>query len=106
MNRRIPEAAFDYYVAQGPGRSYQAVAQQFSVTKRAVARCALREDWQGRLAKIEHAAREKTEKRLVETLDEMNERHLKIVKVVQGRALEALKSMPLSTGMEAVRALE
>ena len=106
MSQRIPEGAFDFYVGLGSGRSYETVAQNFGVSKRAITKLAARAEWPLRLEKIEREAREKSEKKLVETLEEMNERHLRIVKAVQGRALEALKAMPLSTGMEAVRALE
>ena len=106
MNKRIPEGAFDYYVGLGENRSYEAVARQFDVSKRAITKLAARAEWPLRLERIEHEAREKSAKRLAETLDEMNERHLKIVKAVQGRALETLKSMSLDTAMDAVRALD
>ncbi|MHC4946472.1 MAG: hypothetical protein ACYTG7_25965 [Planctomycetota bacterium] len=43
---------------------------------------------------------------MTETLEQMSERHIKVCKLIQGKALEALKSMPLSTAMEAVRALD
>ncbi len=36
----------------------------------------------------------------------MNERHLKTLRLIQRKALEALASMPLGTAMEAVRALD
>ena len=106
MNKRIPEGAFDFYVGLGENRSYEAVARHFGVSKRAITSLAARAEWPLRLEQIEREAREKSAKRLVETLDEMNERHLRIVKVVQGRALEALKAMPLDTAMDAVRAID
>ena len=36
----------------------------------------------------------------------MNTRHLKAFKVIQGKALEALRSMSLDSAMDAVRALD
>jgi hypothetical protein len=36
----------------------------------------------------------------------MDERHLRIARVVQNKALEALKQFPLETALQAVRALE
>ncbi len=36
----------------------------------------------------------------------MNERHLKAVRVVQGKALEALREIPLDKAISTVRALE
>ena len=41
-----------------------------------------------------------------ETLEGMNDRHLQTLRVVQRKALETLRTMPLSTAMEAVRALD
>ncbi len=106
MSSRIPPDAFDYYVALGPDRSYRAVAEHYDVTKRAVTKRAASEGWAQRLEQIELAARERSDERLVETLEDMNVRHLKILKAVQGKALTTLKGTPLSSGMDAVRALE
>jgi len=55
---------------------------------------------------LERKAREGAEKRALDSLEGMNLRHLKSLKIIQGKALEALRSMPLATAMEAVRALE
>ena len=106
MSSRIPPDAFDYYVALGPDRSYRAVAEHYDVTKRAVTKRAAIEGWAERLEQIERAARERSDERLVETQGDMNVRHLKILKAVQGKALTTLKGTPLSSGMDAVRALE
>ncbi len=48
--KKIPPDAFDFYFSPGPPRSYQAVADKYGVTKRAVTNLAGREDWQRRLA--------------------------------------------------------
>lgn len=106
MSGRIPPDAFDLYVGLGADRSYQRVADEFGVSKRAVTKLAARERWQEHVVALERKAREGTEKRALESLEGMNLRHLKSLKVVQGKALEALRSMPLSTAMEAVRALD
>ena len=82
------------------------VAQEYGVSKRAVTKAAVREKWQERLADLEARARESSDKRAVETLEAMNDRHLKSLKVVQRKALEALKAMSLKTAIEAVRALD
>ncbi len=39
MAQKIPQDSFDFYVALGPGRSYQAVAEHYHVSKRAVVSC-------------------------------------------------------------------
>ena len=103
---KIPTDAFDYYFSLGPGRSYQAVAGKFGVSKRAVTKCADREGWQQRLRDLERKARERSDDKIVESIDAMNSRHLKIWQVVQGRALEALKTYSLQDAMAAVRALD
>lgn len=106
MNTRLPKDAFDYYVSLGDGRSYEAVASHCGVQKRTVTRAARRESWQERLEKIEEQARDKSDAKLGDALAEVRERHLKTLKVMNMRALEALKNYPLTSGMEAIRAAE
>ena len=105
MNRKLPSDAFTYYVSLGPTRSYQAVADHFNVHKKTVTRTAKTEQWQDQLASVEAKAREGTQRKLVETLEQVNERHLKMLRAVQARALETLRSMPIKTATDAVRAL-
>lgn len=105
MKRKIPPEAFTYYFSLGTARSYEAVATKYGVSKRAVTKRAVSEGWQVRLEAMERQARERAEKKVIETMDDMNERHLKTLRIVQGKALEALRSMSLKTAMEAVRAL-
>lgn len=106
MNRKLPVDTFDYYYALGASRSYQAVADKYGVSKRAVTKLAAKESWQSRIVDIERKARESGDKRALETIEEMQARHLKTLQAVSLRAMEALRNMPLSSGMEAVRAIE
>ena len=106
MIKKLPSDAFHYYVSLGINRSYQAVAEKYGVSKRTVTSRGVQEDWQGRVAELEAKARQKADQRAVETLEEANGRHLKLLRLVQTRAIEALKAMPLTTAMEAVRALD
>jgi hypothetical protein len=106
MERKIPSEAFDFYASLGAARSYQAVADKYSVTKQAITKCATRERWQSRLEAIEARARERSDQKAVESVEEMNQRHLKMLAVVERKALEALRNFPMATAMEAVRALE
>ena len=103
---KIPPEAFEYYVRLGPCRSHRAVANHYDVTKRAVTKHATSENWSERLAEIEQKSREETDAKLVEVVGEMRERHLKTVRAIQARSLEALRQYPLANGMEAVRAAE
>ena len=106
MSGKIPPDALEYYLVLGPDRSYQKVADHYGVSKRAVTKLAARERWQDKVIELERKAREGAEKKALESLEGMNLRHMRSLKVVQGKALEALRSMPLSTAMEAVRALD
>lgn len=106
MRNRLPVDAFEYYYALGERRSYQAVAENYGVSKRAVNNLAAREQWQSQVEERDRQVRESLGQKCLESLDEMQERHLKTLKAIQGRAIEALRAMPLSSGMEAVRALE
>ena len=106
MAQRVPDEAFEFYVGLGHLRSYQAVADHFEVSKRSVTRKAVEEDWAGRVRELEANARKKTNQVLEETLEDMNLRHLKVARFLQNKALEALKSMPITKASEAVRAIE
>lgn len=106
MIRKIPDNAFEVYAAMGERRSYQAVADRYGVSKRSVVKRAIAESWQERLVRVESTAREKVDAKTAETLEVMNERHLKILQAIQARALEALRSIPLRTAFDAIRALE
>lgn len=106
MRRKLPPDAFTYYVSLGPDRSYQAVANFYSVDKKTVVSRGKQEHWQDKLAEIERKAQEGLQQKLVSSLEEMNERHLKILRVVLGKALEALRSMPLRNAADAVRAID
>ena len=106
MATKLPQDAFQFYLGLGPDRSYQAIADHFGVTKRTVTNRARRDEWQKRMAEIEAKARQGAERRMVETLEEMSSRHIKSLRIIQARALEALRHMPLESAMEAVRALD
>ncbi len=106
MANKIPPDAFHYYLGLGPERSYQSVANRYAVSKRAVTKLATRDRWQDRVVELERKAREGAEQKALESLEAMNLRHMRSLKVVQGKALEALRSMPLATAMEAVRSLD
>jgi hypothetical protein len=103
---KIPPSAFEFYISLGPERSYEQVATHFGASKRAVTKHAVKQHWAERLTEVERRAREESEKNAVAVLREMDERHLKIAKALQGKALEALRSMPLERGADVLRALD
>ena len=105
MQNRLPFDAYEYYYSLGANRSYQAVANHFGVSKRSVTKRALKEKWQDQIAEMEAQIRENVTQKTRESVEEMMDRHLKQLTAIQGRAIEALRAMPLNTSMEAVRAL-
>ena len=105
-NRIAAEPAFDFYVHLGASRSYQAVADHFGVNKRSITRHATKHGWSRRLLEIETKARERADTQLVDAVEEMSARHLKIAKLLQAKALQALQSMSIDTAMGAVKALD
>lgn len=106
MNRRIPVEAFAYYAALGVTRSYQAVADHYGVSKTAVCNLAEREHWQAQVLEFDQQARDGATKRALNDVEEMNERHLKLMKVIQAKGVEALRSIALTTAIDAVRAID
>jgi len=106
MKRKLPVDAFAAYASMGVERSYRAVAEKFDVSKRAVTSLANKEQWAERLEAIEAEAQERADKRIAETLDDMNQRHLRIAKALQGKALRALQDMPLDQAKDVIRALD
>ncbi len=106
MNRRLPPDAFAHYLGLGLGRSYQAVADHFGTSKQAVTALAGKEDWPGRLRDAERRVGEAAARKAEDSIEQMNERHLRSLKVIQAKALECLRSLDLDTAMDAVRALD
>ena len=106
MSRRIPDDAFDRYVSLGATRSYQALADEYGVTKRAVTKRAAKENWAERLEKVEADARKQSDQKLSESISEMRSRHLTTIRAMQSRAVSALQKYPLNSGMEAMKAAE
>lgn len=105
MNRKLPPDAFDFYISLGLSRSYAAVGRKYGVSKVAVTNRATKEGWQKRVQEIEARARAASDEKAVETMEAINTRHLKSARVIQAKALEALRSMSLDTAMDAVKAL-
>lgn len=106
MNPKLPSDAFAMYVAMGPARSYQAIADHFKVAKRTVTRAAGREDWSGRLVEIETKTRAMTDAKLAGDLHEMQMRHRKLLLAIGARAAKAISEYSLTSGMEGIRAAE
>lgn len=107
MARKLDDdAAFAFYVGLGMERSHAAVARKFNVTPRAIRKAVKRGDWVARLAKIEKEAQEQSDKRLAESRSQVRDRHLKMLRAVSSRAIEALQVHRLGDAMQAVKSVE
>lgn len=104
--RRIPADAFAYYVSLGPGRSYQKVAEHYGVTKRAVTNLAKRERWQEQVEELEHAAHDSAKEKMRSEIEATYAQHLKALKLVFGKGVEALKGMAIDTPADAMKAIQ
>lgn len=104
MNK-IPPEAFDFYFSLGPGRSYQAVAEKYGVTKKAVTNLAKRENWQQRLADIEAKAREEADQQKADESKRAHEHRMKALRLVLGKGVEALQRLSFESPADAARAV-
>ena len=103
--KKIPPDAFDFYFSLGPPRSYQAVAERYGVSKRAVTYLATKERWTDQIAALERKAREKSDERKVDALQVAHEQRLKALRMVLGKGLEGLRRMTIVSPADAVRAI-
>lgn len=107
LPHRVPQSeAFALYCGLGHVRSYAAVARHYGVSTRAVLFLAKRYNWAGRLREIEAVAEERMREAQVQALIEARERHLKSLKVLQGKALAGMRDQNARSLNEATRALE
>ena len=105
--RKVPVAeAFTLYVGLGHVRSYAAVARQYGVTTRGILALAKRHRWAERLREIEQIVEERLREHNATVLAEARERHLKSLRVLQGKALSGLRDQSVRSVAEASRALE
>lgn len=99
------EDTFKYWVSLGDWRSFAKVASHFGVARRAIQKCSTRNGWAKRLAAIEEASKARADEILVETLAEVRARHLRMLKVVAMRGLQALQAKELATAADGVKAI-
>ena len=102
---KLPAEAFDAYCAMGEARSYAAVARKYGVSKRSITKRAAKEGWQQRLETIQRAARERADEQVIESLKAVHARHLRTLRAIQGKSLQALSSLPMTTAGEAARTM-
>jgi flagellar biosynthesis GTPase FlhF len=103
--RKLPPEAYSYYLSLGIGRSYSKVAKHYGVQKSTVTEHAVQENWQEKIEAAERDAQAAAEKKAQESIQEMNERHLKTAQLVQRKALEDMRTQPFASSIDATRAL-
>ena len=104
--KRLPPEAFSFYVALGPERSYDAVARKYGVSKVTVVSRASKERWQERLREAEEEARKEANRKAVDTLHEVKTRQLQEARILEHRALEALRTLPPEKAVKAAVMLQ
>lgn len=92
--KRLSQDSYGYYVELGQERSYEAVARRYGVSKITVVRHAEKHRWQERLREAERKAREEDDRKAIDTLKAVKERQLQEARILERRALEALKALP------------
>lgn len=106
MNQRLPQDAIAYYLNLGNARSYQAVADHFGVSKRTVTATAAREKWQAQLEAAQSKSREQAGQRFADTLQQANERHVKLGRFLQSQGIEAVKNAGALSSADGIRAIK
>lgn len=106
MSRKLPHDAFSYYFSLGPERSYREVAKRYKCSERAVAKLAGKEGWQKRLEDLESKARAKSDQQILESLEQMNTRHIKTARMLQAKGIEALQGMQIDSVPDALKAVQ
>lgn len=96
---------FQYYVSLGDTRSYQRVADHYGVQKNTITRIAIDHEWMARLKLIEAEARREADKKLADMRAEAYERHMKLAKFVQSKAVQGLQAHAFDSARDASRAL-
>jgi len=104
--RKIPLDAIAYYMSLGPGRSYQKVAERYGVTKRAVVNAAKRDRWQEQVEELERTAHDDAREKMKSTLEATYEQHMRALRLVFAKGVEALKSMAINTPADAMKAIQ
>ena len=104
--KRLSPDAYSYYVELGLARSYEAVAQKFGVSKVTVVNHAAKERWQERLREAEQKAREEANTKAVDVLQEVKDRQLMEARILEHRALDALRTLPPEKAAKAAMMLQ
>lgn len=99
------EGLFVQFVGMGPGRKYGALTRESKVPTTELIRHASKFLWRERIAVIHCEANERTRDELVETIADINTRHISKLKVMQTKAFEYLEKVALDKPADAIKLL-
>lgn len=97
------EEFFVQFVAQGAGRRYGALAKETGVPTSELIRHASKFLWRERIALIHNEVNTRTHEDLVESLAEVNKRHISKLKLLQEKAMKFLEDHPLTKAQDAIK---
>ncbi len=103
---KLPRDAYDFYLGLGDARSYQAVADHFGVAKQTVTTRAVKEKWQERLDEVDRRARDEADRDFQRELAAGRQLQFKTCRAILAKGVEGLKSIPMTSAMDAVRAID
>lgn len=95
---KLPEDAYAFYVSLGPKRSYRAVAEHYSVSKRTVTKRASRERWQDKLGAAVRTTQQEVEREAADALSATASRQLRYLFEIQ----EAIRDVATPQRIRAV----
>jgi hypothetical protein len=86
------EAAFGYYAALGPARSFSATGRKFGVTQEAVGQFARRHGWAERVAELDAKTRVELDERVVRSRAVRLAETIELVDLARTEVLERLRA--------------
>ena len=97
--------SFELYYQMGEDRSYRAVGEDMGIGQQTISSWAKKGDWDGKCEKMHMQEVLKLDDMLVEKNVEASQRHIKLAKTIQYKALLALTRMKFKSATEASNAL-
>lgn len=97
------EEFFVQYVAMGSSRRYGALSKETNVPTSELIRHATKFLWRERIALIHSEVNTRTHEDLVESLADVNKRHVTALKGLQAKALKYLEEYPLTKAQDAIK---
>ena len=105
IEKQIHLDAFEIWFTM-PKRSYGKVSKKLSISETSIRKWSHAFKWEQRATKRTEASKNKADKQAIETITDMNARHLKEYKLLQGKGLEKLRAGRIEKDRDAITALD